>query len=229
MRRKNDDSFYNIWPAYTDVLLGIFISLILGFSLLVIENNLHVLKLSKRPDTNMSIKEINELKKLRKFRELIKNINENLIKAFQNEKNIIRDPKTGAFIIKDSVFFDLAKDNLKPDGKIVLKSVGDKLKYILDKYTKNTDRNKINILVEGHTDSRGKERDNWELGAKRAISVVEYLKKQSKLDPKLYNVLPVSRAYFDPIQINAKTEEEHSKNRRIEIKIIIPLSLNFEI
>jgi len=103
------------------------------------------------------------------------------------------------------VLFDVDKAELKPDTIANL----NKLAEILQKYPDT------NILVEGHTDSTGKEDYNMKLSEKRAKSVQDYLVQQkvasSRMAVKWYGETK-------PIASN-DTEEGKKQNRRVEISI----------
>ncbi|GIW22347.1 MAG: hypothetical protein KatS3mg068_1354 [Candidatus Sericytochromatia bacterium] len=219
MRSRYKSTFYNIWPSYTDLLLGVFMIIILSFSFLIFKNFFYITILSKRPDVDISKEEII---KLQKFGEFVKHLNSSLLQEFSNDKDVTVD-KDGNLTIKDSVVFDFGQHELKQEGKIKLKRIGNKIKNILDK-----DKSSIkyfDILVKGHTDNIGGERENWELSSQRAISVTSFLKNECKLSLPTYRVLPVGMGYFEP-KVKNNTEENRAKNRRIEIKIIIPLSMD---
>lgn len=72
------------------------------------------------------------------------------------------------------------------------------------------------FLVAGHTDSRGSEQHNYELGQRRAASVARYLIARKKIDP--LRVTTMSYGDSTPIAQNA-TESGRKKNRRIEILV----------
>lgn len=76
------------------------------------------------------------------------------------------------------------------------------------------------ITVTGHTDnvpiSGGEFKDNWELAAARAASVVRAIAADGRIDPA--RLVAMSKGDTDPIADNA-TEEGRAKNRRIEIEI----------
>ena len=89
----------------------------------------------------------------------------------------------------------------------------------------------LTVLVEGHTDSdkmsgKGAIKDNWELSAKRAISVVRIMLKNSDLDPSILTA--AGRGEFSPIAEN-DTPENKAKNRRIEVILTPNLDKLFEI
>jgi len=76
---------------------------------------------------------------------------------------------------------------------------------------------KIQILVEGHTDSIPIKRtfeDNWALSTARAVSIVRILTTNYQVDPM--RVIASGHSYFDPRDTNS-TPEGRSLNRRTEI------------
>jgi outer membrane protein OmpA-like peptidoglycan-associated protein len=116
------------------------------------------------------------------------------------ERRFVLDLKEGAtFAFSSAVLTDPTKREI--DGFLNdLKGEGDGMLF----------------LVTGHTDSRGREDLNYELGRKRAESVSRYLIAQRKIDPT--RVLTVSYGPSAPLAEN-NTREGRSKNRRIEILV----------
>lgn len=111
--------------------------------------------------------------------------------------------------LDESLLFATGKWAVEPKGVEVLK----KLAKVLEQ---NTD---INVLVEGHTDDVpmkgiGDVKDNWDLSAVRATSVVKIIVQNSSVDPK--RLTAAGRGEFFPIDA-AKTKEARAKNRRTEI------------
>lgn len=79
------------------------------------------------------------------------------------------------------------------------------------------------ILIEGHTDNtpvnaNASYESNWELASLRATSVVRYLIKYHKIDPK--KISAISYGDTRPLYPN-DTEEGRKKNRRIEIYLVL--------
>lgn len=71
------------------------------------------------------------------------------------------------------------------------------------------------FLVAGHTDDRGSEEKNYDLGQKRAASVARHLIKQG-IDP--FRVTAVSYGEDNPVADN-QTKTGKRQNRRIEIRV----------
>ncbi|MFT7149054.1 MAG: chemotaxis protein MotB [Nonlabens sp.] len=86
------------------------------------------------------------------------------------------------------------------------------------------DHKDLDLLVEGHTDNVdiGKNmtgiKDNWDLSAQRAISVVRVLQDQFQVNPA--RLTAAGRSKYLPKRTNA-TVEGRGRNRRTEI-IILP-------
>ncbi len=77
----------------------------------------------------------------------------------------------------------------------------------------------INVMIEGHTDNvpykgSGVLKDNWDLSAKRATTVVRLLAKNKNIAPRRFTI--AGRSKYIPIADNA-TAVGRSKNRRTEI------------
>ncbi len=78
------------------------------------------------------------------------------------------------------------------------------------------------IYVEGHTDdipvtNLGDIKDNWDLSVMRSTSVVRFLTKDCKVNPKI--LVASGRGEYEPVR-EGKTNEARAKNRRTEILII---------
>ncbi len=104
------------------------------------------------------------------------------------------------------ILFDSARSELRPVAKQNL----DRLAVILQKYA-DTD-----ILIEGHTDSRGEEGYNLELSRRRAQSVANALASK-QVDPTRFTLIGYGET--QPIADNA-TEMGRQQNRRVELAIM---------
>jgi chemotaxis protein MotB len=125
----------------------------------------------------------------------------------QHEKLIIN--------IDDKISFDSGQAELK---KGVLNAL-DKIATILSDYPENT------IMIEGHTDnvpiSTKKFRDNWQLSSERALAVLGYLLKNTRLDAGRFAAAGYGE--YKPIVSN-DTSENKALNRRVDIVVIPRLS-----
>jgi outer membrane protein OmpA-like peptidoglycan-associated protein len=118
------------------------------------------------------------------------------------------EPRGTVITLPGNVLFASGKWVLLPEAQNKLNAVADALK--------NQEDHKM--VVEGHTDSQGKETDNLELGAKRAQAVRDYLVSKGVSADQISSVgIGQSR----PIA-NNKTPEGRTQNRRVEI-IVQPL------
>lgn len=115
--------------------------------------------------------------------------------------------------LAEKVFFDSGKAALKPEGKKILKKVGDALMGYESKI----------IRVVGHTDNvpiaKALQKTfptNWELSVARATTVVRFLQDVG-ISPM--RMIASGRGEYGPVASN-DTEEGKQSNRRIEILLI---------
>ena len=112
--------------------------------------------------------------------------------------------------LNGAVLFDPGSEVIKEDALPLVDKVG----RILDHYTGNI------IEVEGHTDNvpihNGRFEDNNVLSMYRALSVADYLREVTSLDPA--HIKSSGRGDYLPIADNA-TAEGRALNRRVVIKI----------
>ncbi len=97
----------------------------------------------------------------------------------------------------------------------------DKAKKIMSKIAKVSEKGSGQINVSGHTDNvplifGGQYRDNWDLAAARASSVVQSISKSG--DIPLDRLMAISYGESKPLASN-NDANGRSKNRRIEIEI----------
>jgi len=121
------------------------------------------------------------------------------------------------FVFQSEVFFDSGQAVLRPEGRAEL----DKLATALLDLEKQIP-SEINwvLRVDGHTDTRPLSgttqfKTNWDLSAGRAISVVQYLISKGVPPQRL---VAAGFGEFQPIDPGT-TDEAHSRNRRIELKL----------
>jgi chemotaxis protein MotB len=121
------------------------------------------------------------------------------------------------FVFQSEVFFDTGKSTLdKPEGRAELDGLAGAL---LDLEKKIPGEIPWVLRVDGHTDVRPINsplyKNNWELSAARAISVVQYLIAKG-VSPQ--HLVAAGFGEFQPIETE-KTEEAFTRNRRIELKL----------
>ncbi len=131
--------------------------------------------------------------------------------AFENRVvQIEPSPKGFMLTMFARNFFPTGGTKLLPAAHQILDQLAEFLKEI-----------KRPIQVEGHSDSMalkgGKYKDNWELAAARALSVVRYLIDKKGFPPTMISA--TSFGHFKPIHTNT-TKEGRSLNRRVDIQII---------
>ncbi|MDD3061576.1 MAG: OmpA family protein [Massilibacteroides sp.] len=123
-------------------------------------------------------------------------------------------------VLKGVVYISLADNMLYKSGSY---EISNKAGEILAKIAKIIlDYNEYDVLVEGNTDtvpiSRPNIRNNWDLSALRASSVVQALQNDYGIDPK--RLTAAGRGEYNPITDN-ETSEGKARNRRTQI-IITP-------
>lgn len=123
--------------------------------------------------------------------------------------------------ISDKMLFDSGKYNIKPRAGDVLAKIAKIAK----------DHNHLDLLVEGHTDNVPVKassfmRDNWDLSALRAASVVRTLQKQYGVDPS--RMTAAGRSEYVPKASNT-TAAGRSKNRRTKIYLLPKLDQFFQL
>jgi len=123
-------------------------------------------------------------------------------------------------VLKGVVYISLSDNMLYKSGSF---EVSDKAAETLSKIAKIiTDYKDYDVLIEGNTDNvpiaKGAIRNNWDLSALRASSVVQVLQNTYRVDPK--RLTAGGRGEYNPIASN-DSEAGKMKNRRTQI-IITP-------
>ncbi|MDF7821933.1 OmpA family protein [Runella sp. MFBS21] len=109
--------------------------------------------------------------------------------------------------VLENIYYDLDKFNIREDAAVEL----DKLVQILK------DNPTVRIELSSHTDTRASDSYNNKLSQNRAQSAVDYIASKGVEADRL-----VAKGYGETRLIikDAKTEEEHQKNRRTEFTIL---------
>ncbi|KAA6440822.1 OmpA family protein [Dyadobacter flavalbus] len=109
--------------------------------------------------------------------------------------------------VLENIYYDLNKYNIRPDAAVEL----DKLVQILK------DNPTMKIELSSHTDARATDAYNMTLSQNRAESAVSYLNSKGIDADRM-----IAKGYGERELIvpNAKTEEEHQRNRRTEFTIL---------
>lgn len=113
--------------------------------------------------------------------------------------------------LEEKLLFKTASWDIDANGKNALKNLAGVLE-------KNPG---IQVTIEGHTDNvpynpggTGMLKDNWDLSAKRATTVVRVLLEGTKIDPRRLNAS--GRSQYLPVD-ERNTPDARQKNRRTEI------------
>ena len=123
-------------------------------------------------------------------------------------------------VLKGVVYISLADNMLYKSGSY---EINDRAAETLSKIAKIIkDYKDYDVLIEGNTDNvpinRENIRNNWDLSALRASSVVQALQNQYGVDPKRLSA--AGRGEYNPVASN-NTEKGKQRNRRTQI-IITP-------
>ncbi|MDO8662923.1 MAG: OmpA family protein, partial [Candidatus Omnitrophota bacterium] len=109
------------------------------------------------------------------------------------------------------VSFDSGSAHLSQEGKRIIQKIAN----VLENEEKN-----YRILIEGHTDNRpiqySRWKSNWQLSSERALSVLDSILKESKIDPSRCSIAGFGEQR--PIGDNS-IPEGRRQNRRVEIII----------
>lgn len=140
----------------------------------------------------------------------------------------VNDSDVSVHVKKGVVYISLSDKMLYRSGSSKLNTGAD---TVLAKIAKIiNDHQGYDVLVEGHTDdvpigNIDCMEDNWDLSAKRAISVVRALSSKYKVAPE--RLTAGGRSYYDPKNDNL-SETNRSQNRRTDIIILPKLDQFFE-
>ncbi len=123
-------------------------------------------------------------------------------------------------VLKGVVYISLADNMLYKSGSYEVSSRADETLAKIAKII--SDYKDYEVLVEGNTDSvpisRENIRNNWDLSALRASSVVQVLQKKYGIDPK--RLTAAGRGEYNPL-VDNDTAANRARNRRTQI-IITP-------
>ena len=118
---------------------------------------------------------------------------------------VIREMEKGRYYVSDmaldNIYYDFAKFTLRNDSKLIL----DKVASILN------ESKDLTMDVEAHTDSKGTDQRNMNLSKKRAESARDYIVSKG-IDKGRVNAIGFGETKL--LVADAKTNEEHQKNRR---------------
>ncbi len=160
-----------------------------------------------------------QAKRLRDFQEIIQtqsdimnnlknSISEALINFEADELSVYLENGKVYVSLQEKLLFKSGSDVVDSKGKEALKKLAQVLKSTKD----------INVIIEGHTDNVPIQtklyKDNWDLSAARATTIVRILTKDNGFDEK--RITASGRSQFHPVQAN-ETDEGRAGNRRTEV------------
>jgi chemotaxis protein MotB len=150
---------------------------------------------------------------------LKKAIEEELGSSTEAGAALVRIGDNGNVVINESLVFESGSYALKSDAKPLLNGLARAIGHLL---ADNGVRANIDaIVIQGYTDERGSASLNWDLSAKRATAVLDYLFETDKTFESSYGRYFSASAYSKFRPLNAdKTPEAYQQNRRIEISVV---------
>lgn len=207
-RKKDLDEFNQKSSSYEDSISGLKLDLQVSLSEKeLLEKEIANLKALNEEQKNKLDKLSQQANRLEE--QLEKEIAEGSIKLKRLQNRLIIN-------LDNRILFESAKSDLKDDA---IKETLDKIGLILAEYPNN------DILVEGHTDNYPINtedfRDNWQLSTERALSVLNRLLSNQRLDPSRFSA--VGAGQFRPLESN-RTKKGRALNRRVDIVVLPKLS-----
>lgn len=200
----------NLWPAFTDLMTNMAIIVFFIMLLAFVQN---IISLQQAKESSK------ELENIVGVREKIKQVVEEGFKKEIGEGKIRIGP--GAkFTVEENIVFDSGRWQIKPEGQEVLGRLGSALQKILDD---EAIRGYIELIsVEGHTDNEGSADVNWELSARRATGVIQYMHSRNPALATKYAGYFGATGFseFKPVASN-DTEPGRQQNRRIEFRVYL--------
>ena len=171
-----------------------------------LEKNLNMSK-QEIQDLSAQIKDNNG--KIQKLQDAISEVFENY-----NPDDIMVEERGGKLyiVMNNAILFDAGRDKLTEESEELIGKMA-------EVFNKNGD---LSIQVEGHTDSdpvkihKATYKDNWQLSAARALSVVRTLEENGVSGGRL---VAMGKGDTQPVASN-ETDEGKEKNRRTEFVIV---------
>jgi chemotaxis protein MotB len=162
-------------------------------------------------DSDQDLQEAYEQQELNESEQMAEEIQEALNQyGIQDDVDVSFNAEYVLLNMNGTLLFDSGKADIKTDAYPLI----DKLGKVIERYDENI------IEVEGHTDNvpqvGGEYADNNVLSMFRALTVADYLREATTIDP-VY-IKSSGRGEYKPIADNS-TAEGRALNRRVEIKI----------
>lgn len=201
---NNSKDYINRWViSYADL-----VTLLLAlFLVMYAVNNVEHKNNLQTQTQNTTIGEVKQTK----FVEMPK-LQKELLKEFKNDNDVLllKDSRGLIIRLKDDILFGSAEAQLQPNATEALNKIIDILSKIDNP-----------VIIEGHTDSfpikSAKYSSNWELSTARATSVIDYLVKSKRINPKRLSA--VGYGEYAPVAENT-SNSGRIKNRRVDIIIL---------
>jgi chemotaxis protein MotB len=133
---------------------------------------------------------------------------------------LVRIGDNGNIVINEGLVFESSSYSIKPEGKALLATLAVALENVLNDQSV---RDNIDALVvQGHTDERGSSAYNFDLSAKRANAVLDYMFEANPRLEQNYGSFFAASAFskFRPLN-PAKTDQAYEQNRRIELSLVL--------
>ena len=201
---NNSKDYINRWViSYADL-----VTLLLAlFLVMYAVNNVEHKNNLQTQTQNTTIGEVKQTK----FAEMPE-LQKELLKEFKNDNDVLllKDSRGLIIRLKDDILFGSAEAQLQPNATEALNKIIDILSKIDNP-----------VIIEGHTDSfpikSAKYSSNWELSTARATSVIDYLVKSKRINPKRLSA--VGYGEYAPVAENT-SNSGRIKNRRVDIIIL---------
>lgn len=200
------DNDINIWPSYTDAVIGIFAVFLFFYIIFFSKNYFDLQRLVHLEEIVGKVEQ-----DIEKFQHLFKE--EKIQVEEDNEIKIILGEKSNVIFPIDSSSIS----SINKSGRDRILDIGKRLKHFLDEGEKRF----FGIVIEGYTDRSYTDEHNYILSYNRAKNIMEYWIDECELNPNKYDIIPVGFG-----ELESKLKEwtgngvSYSENRRIEIRLI---------
>ena len=226
-RRRRDEEETSYWLSYSDMmaaLLLIFI-LIISFTILQSQKQYELKEDELIAQQELVAEQQKIMEEQQKQLDELIGIRTELIEALKEEfdgtdLSVSVDSKTGSIALDSSILFDSGQYELKDTGQELLRKFLPKYINVL---TDNQFKEYVSeIIIEGHTDTRGDYLYNLELSQKRALSVASFcldsnqaVLKEKKLEELRKIVTANGKSFSNPV-LDADGNVDADASRRVE-------------
>lgn len=207
---EDEDGAAPVWPAFGDMMACLFGMFVLFFTWSVVvevgitqelhEERAHVVEERERAEAERAARLAE--------RDRLQALERALAGPLAAGRITLTDGRIG---IRGSVLFELSSSALQPEGAQVLADIAPALVAYLEAHDSL-------IMVSGFTDDLprrggGPDRDNWQLSAERALTVVRALIEAGVPDDQVFGA---GFGETHPVVPN-DSDEHRAQNRRVEI------------